>query len=71
MSEYGWWERPPEYDDPPEPPAEDCLNCGRCEGCIQQSIAFAEEMNDAQHENDCPYCEGDGCHECDGTGEYE
>ena len=19
---------------------------------------------------DCPYCEGDGCIECDGTGEY-
>ncbi len=47
----------------------DCLNCGRCEGCIQQSIAFVEEMNDA--EDDCPYCEGDGCHECDGAGEYE
>ena len=61
-------ERPPEYDDLPEPVV-DCLGCGRCEGCIQQSIAFAEEMNDA--EDDCPYCEGDGCHECDGTGEYE
>lgn len=40
------WELPPEYHDEPDPPPPDCLNCGRCDVCIQRSAAFAAEMND-------------------------
>lgn len=25
---------------------------------------------DGDYYDDCPYCEGDGCEECDGTGDY-
>lgn len=55
---YAAWERPPEYDDEPEPPKEDCLGCGRCEACIQQSESFAEEMDDGYMEpvGSCEWC---------------
>lgn len=45
------WERPPEYDDPPEV---DCLNCGYCEWCIERSIEFAREMNDVENAEPTP-----------------
>lgn len=52
------WERPPEYDDPPEPPEEDCLNCGMCESCIERSISFAQEMNDREEVPNMPDANG-------------
>lgn len=67
-NEANGWERPPEYDDPPDPPEEcnkcldecrcppaDCLGCGRCGACVQRSAAFAAELNDgydAPHPDD-------------------
>lgn len=29
------------------------------------------EEYDPEADNDCPYCEGEGCIECDETGEYD
>lgn len=48
-NEANGWERPPEYDDPPD---RDCLSCGYCEWCIERSIAAAEEADD--HEEPMP-----------------
>lgn len=41
------------------PISAECPECG-------VRLYFADDDD----ESDCPYCEGDGCHECDGTGRY-
>ena len=28
------------------------------------------DADDDEWQMECPYCDGDGCHECDGTGWY-
>lgn len=58
----------------------DCLDCGRCESCIERAMDCAE---DAEMQMECPFCDGDGqttsahdingrisfdCPECGGTG---
>lgn len=69
-NEANGWERPPEYDDPPEPPA--CPVCGaameweRCwTGCDD---GFVDEYAEDPINND----PGDErpCHECGGAGGY-
>lgn len=32
---------------------------------------FMPDDDDLDYEHDCPYCDGEGCEECDYTGEYE
>lgn len=42
-----------------------------CQRCDEMDNHDAGMPYDDEENNDCPYCEGDGCHECDGTGRYE
>jgi hypothetical protein len=42
-------------------------------GVLCPECQYAVDNQDEPYwdgEDDCPFCEGDGCHECDGTGEY-
>lgn len=40
---------------------------------IEDDWAAAMERDEPEFdgEGDCPFCEGEGCHECDFTGEYD
>lgn len=54
------WERPPEYDDPPEPHDEsgECLiECPFCDGTGETTTAF--DIN-GRVSFDCPECGGTG-----------
>lgn len=42
-----------------------------CVRCDEINRADGDPNDEYPHEDDCPYCEGGGCHECDGTGRYE
>jgi hypothetical protein len=47
-----------------------CPECGRLsKECVCDDERFEEDY-DPEEDNACPYCEGDGCEECDGTGLY-
>lgn len=51
---------------------DNCLQCGHCEACVQQSKAFAEEMNDGYSVPSCTICGSDmesvECWQCFGDG---
>lgn len=46
------WTWPDAYDRDNDPPADDCLNCGVCEWCIERSAEYARELNDLAQEAD-------------------
>jgi len=42
-----------------------------CQRCDEIDRMDDDSVAEYDAHDDCPYCEGGGCHECDGTGSYE